>query len=78
MIQTVTVSADPPAGPFVTPASSAATARVAPSARSASGAISARLQVCILPKQASCDPTKDAEDLKCELVVLTRRRANRG
>ena len=61
IIQTVTVSADPPAGPFVTPASSAATARVAPSPRPVSGAISARLQVCILPKQASCDPTKAAD-----------------
>jgi hypothetical protein len=61
LIQTVTVSADPPAGPFVTPASSAATARVAPSPRPVSGAISARLQVCILPKQASCDPTKAAD-----------------
>ena len=61
LIQTVTVSADPPAGPFVTPASSAATARVAPSPRPVSGAISARLQVCVLPKQASCDPTKAAD-----------------
>lgn len=61
LIQTVTVSADPPAGPFVTPASSAASARVAPSPRPVSGAISARLQVCILPKQASCDPTKAAD-----------------
>lgn len=61
LIQTVTVSADPPAEPFVTPASSAATARVAPSPRPASGAISARLQVCILPNPASCDPTKAAD-----------------
>jgi hypothetical protein len=58
IIQTVTVSADPPAGPFVTPASSAATARVASPPQSARGAISTLLQVCILPKQASCDPTK--------------------
>jgi hypothetical protein len=61
IIQTVTVNADPPAEPFVTPASSAATARVASSPRPASGAISTRLQVCILPKQASCDPTRAAD-----------------
>jgi hypothetical protein len=61
IIQTVTVSADPPTGPFVTPASSAATARLAPSPQPARGAISALLQVCILPKQASCDPTKAAD-----------------
>jgi hypothetical protein len=58
IIQAVTVSADPPTGPFVTPASSAATARLASSPQPVSGAISARLQVCILPKQALCDPTK--------------------
>jgi hypothetical protein len=58
IIQAVTVSADPPTGLFVTPASSAATARVASSPQPVSGAISARLQVCILPKQALCDPTK--------------------
>ena len=58
IIQAVTVSADPPTGPFVTPASSAATARLASSPEPVSGAISARLQVCILPKQALCDPTK--------------------
>ena len=58
IIQAVTVSADPPAGPFVTPASSAATARMASSPQPVSGAISARLQVCILPRQALCDPTK--------------------
>jgi hypothetical protein len=61
IIQTVTASADPPAGPFVNPASSAATARVAPSPQPARGAISALLQVCILPKQASCDPTKASD-----------------
>jgi hypothetical protein len=61
IIQTVTVSADPPAGPFVTPASSAATARVASAPPLARGAISALLQVCILPKQTSCDPTKAAD-----------------
>ena len=61
IIQTVTASADPPAGPFVNPASSAANARVAPSPQPARGAISALLQVCILPKQASCDPTKAAD-----------------
>jgi hypothetical protein len=58
IVQAVTVSADPPTGPFVTPASSAATARLASSPQPVSGAISARLQVCILPKQALCDPTK--------------------
>ena len=58
IIQAVTVSADPPTGPFVTPASSAAAARLASSPQPVSGAISARLQVCILPKQALCDPTK--------------------
>jgi hypothetical protein len=61
IIQTITVSADPPAGPYITPASSAATARVASSPPSARGAISALLQVCILPKQAFCDPTKTAD-----------------
>jgi hypothetical protein len=58
IIQTVTVSADPPTGSFITPVSSAATARVASSHPSVSGAISALLQICILPNQASCDPTK--------------------
>ena len=59
--QTITASGDPPAGPVLTPASSAATARVASSAPPPVTAISARLQICILPKQASCDPTNAAD-----------------
>ena len=60
--QTVTVSADPPTGPFITPASSTATAQVAASSTAAPGtAISARLQVCILSNQTRCDPTKAAD-----------------
>jgi hypothetical protein len=61
IIQTVTVSGGPPGGPFITPASSAATARVASVPSPTRGAISALLQVCILPEQASCDPTRAAD-----------------
>jgi hypothetical protein len=61
IIQTVTVSGNPPGGPFITPASSAATARVASAPPPTSGAISALLQICILPNQASCDPTRAAD-----------------
>jgi hypothetical protein len=61
IIQTVTVSVEPSAGPFVTPESSTATARLAPSPPPARGAISALLQVCILPNQAACDPTRAAD-----------------
>ena len=59
--QTITASGDPPAGPVLSPASSAATARVASSAPPQVAAISARLQICILPNQASCDPTRAAD-----------------
>jgi hypothetical protein len=54
--QTVTASANPPTGPFITPASSVATARVASSAPPPGAAISALVQICILKNQASCDP----------------------
>jgi hypothetical protein len=59
--QTITASGDPPAGPVLSPASSAATARVASSAPPPVAAISAKLQICILPKQVSCDPTRGAD-----------------
>ncbi len=59
--QTITASGDPPAGPVLSPASSAATARVASSAPPQVAAISAQLQICILPNQASCDPTRAAD-----------------
>jgi len=56
--QTVMASEDPPTGPFIIPASSTATAQVASAAPPTAAAISARLQICILRNQASCDPTK--------------------
>jgi hypothetical protein len=59
--QTVTVSADPPTGPLITPARSTATAQVASSAPPLTGAISVRVQVCILSNQARCDPTNAAD-----------------
>lgn len=59
--QTVTASGNPSAGPFITPASSAATARVASAAQPARAPISVLLQVCILAKQASCDPANAAD-----------------
>jgi hypothetical protein len=59
--QTVTASGNPSAGPFITPASSAATAQVASAAQPPRAPISVLLQVCILAKQASCDPDNAAD-----------------
>ena len=59
--QTVTASGDPPTGPFITSSSSTATAQVAADTPPQGAAISALLQICILPNQASCDPTNAAD-----------------
>jgi len=59
--QTVTASADPPSGPFITSASSTATAQVESDTPPAGAGISALLQICTLANQAACDPTNGAD-----------------
>jgi hypothetical protein len=59
--QTVTASGDPPSGPYITSASSTATAQVASATPSSSAGISALLQICTLSNQAACDPTNAAD-----------------
>jgi hypothetical protein len=59
--QTVIASGDPPTGPFISSASSTATAQVASDTPPPGAGISALLQICTLSNQASCDPTNAAD-----------------
>jgi uncharacterized repeat protein (TIGR01451 family) len=56
--QTVTATGTPSSGSPVTSAPATGTAQVQSATPPAGAAISAVLQICILPNQASCDPTQ--------------------
>jgi hypothetical protein len=61
LTHTVTASGTSPGGPVSSAASLPATAMVQPNIPPPGAAISALLQICILPDQTTCDPTNDPE-----------------